>query len=679
MKRVFSLLVGVVVIYSGHASGYEHPGGLITARQLADTRNQILQGKQPWVAQWKILLERANAGLRETPDAVPYTRIPPFYQNPVDNSAARKILSDDTNAAYATALAYAIGANLSAGQRNRHADKAVEILNDWARTNQGFGGGDGRLVPAVTLTGLVFAAELVYHYPGWKPADRNQFKRWARDVLRDNAVNKTRASNEHKINNWGSWGLMSMLAVDHLLDDETAMRNDIDELRTHIDLAIKPDGSLPHELRRKERGVRYTIFALEPMTAAVEIVRNSGGPNLYKWTPSSGGTVLDALHFAFDHGIADLSKWPTEYKQITLPSPTGRGSELFEAMGVVYGVKRWQDWARPRYQGDTGIAFVMPALVPPRPIGFKPDPRPAPRPTPAPKPPAPKPPAGGEEHQVRVEIDMIDANNWQSFKYRIRNRSKSASVSTVVLRANAANFDTFRASPRYTVTPSAGRNEDGILQRKLTLRYKNGLAPGQADSSPAGDIDGKFTGATVIVRMSDGVSLRGALRNIGDTDDGDPARWVVDLKGENPTPNVAGPRGSDGAAARVELDITDDKGWNSFRYRIVNQSAAHAIESVRFRAPAAIFDRFPGNQRYSVSPSPGANNDGVLKRAVTLTYGSGLAPGQSDQSPMGDIDGAIRGTTVAVSFTDGTTLKGTLVDIGDSDDGDASLWAVDLR
>jgi len=132
-------------------------------------------------------------------------------------------------------------------------------------------------------------------------------------------------------------------------------------------------------------------------------------------------------------------------------------------------------------------------------------------------------------NQATVEIDLIDANGWQLFRYRVTNKSTSANIESVTFNASTGIFDVFKSSGRYRVSPNPGRNQDGVREQTVTLTYDGGLAAGSSDQSPRGDIDGNINGLTVTVLFSDGTSSSGSMINVGDSDDGDPARWVIDL------------------------------------------------------------------------------------------------------------------------------------------------------
>ena len=350
-------------------SAFEHPGGLHTRSQLNFTRQQILAGEEPWASAWSQLLVNAKGRLTEKPSAVADYRVPGYYDDSAMHQEAKTILLRDTEAAYTAAMVYALGGNLSKSERDRYADQVVEILHNWASVNKKFSGYDGALVMSYTVSGMVHAAELIWDYSKWNSQDRSQFQTWAKTVLYKAADIKTRRLSSSRPTNWNNWGILLALSIDHLTDDLSSLNADIEILKQLIDVQIAKDGRLPEEIKRGDKSISYTAFALESLTAAIEVARNSGGPDLFAWQPPSGGTVKDALRFLFDKGIDHPSTWPVKSAVGHKDNET-RSDEVFEVMGRVYGEHKWTSWAKPPVPNlGTGLGFVMPTLFHLRPHG----------------------------------------------------------------------------------------------------------------------------------------------------------------------------------------------------------------------------------------------------------------------------------------------------------------------
>lgn len=352
-------------------SAFEHPGGLHTRSQIELTYQKLATNQQPWTSEWSSLLNYASNRLSEQPSAVTDFHVPGYYKDQQGHINAKLTLLRDTEAAYSCALVYALNYNLSVNERNLYANKASELLNNWATVNKSFSGFDGQLAMSYTAVGMIHTAELIWNYPGWSDQNKNQFKHWASTVVYPAGDIKMRgmSNNPPNPNNWNYWGILLALSIDQLTENQTNLDTDITLLKELIDIAIETDGSMPRELGRGNQSISYTAFALEPLTAAIEITRNSGGPDLFTWNPPSGGTIKQALTFLFDRGLEKPSLWPIQ-SAVGHPNNAKRSQEIFEAMGRVYGINKWTNWANPSAPDlGTGIGWAVPSLIHLRPQG----------------------------------------------------------------------------------------------------------------------------------------------------------------------------------------------------------------------------------------------------------------------------------------------------------------------
>lgn len=115
----------------------------------------------------------------------------------------------DAAAAYQTALLWRLTGNDS------YADKAVEILNGWAKTCVRITSNDANQVLAAGAQGYTFAnaAGIVYNYSGWTSTQREEFKKWMLNVFapknRDFLDTHT-GSNVCAEHYWSNWDLVNM-------------------------------------------------------------------------------------------------------------------------------------------------------------------------------------------------------------------------------------------------------------------------------------------------------------------------------------------------------------------------------------------------------------------------------------------------------------------------------------
>lgn len=330
-------------------------GGFITSWHLEDAETRLASNDPISVAAWTELKERADAALNHTPEAPDDFYVPRFYSDRREEHIRNKSrLSSDASAAFYLAVAHRISCE------ERFAEKAVEILDHWASRNQSYSGSDGALVMCYNGTGFLFAAELLQDSKFWSAESKERFVNWVGTVLRP--ASKIRQTS----NNWACWGVMTALACDVFLQDTVGFETNTDLLKSIIDEQIEKSGAMPEEIRRGKRGIWYTYFALAPLTVAIEIVRNSGGPNLYHYQGEEGGSIYNAISYFFERGLLDQSQWPRANMDEEI-EPSGKHGALMFSMGLVYDQKPWIEFAEhPVFRDHTGLAWICPSLLRPR-------------------------------------------------------------------------------------------------------------------------------------------------------------------------------------------------------------------------------------------------------------------------------------------------------------------------
>lgn len=373
MKTLWTLIVVLLNLGSPipvRAANYQHPGGFHTFEQINDTRSQIAAGAQPWTSAYKVLVTEADRVMSQAPSA-------PGNISSCDNCGnmwytLRGPLDGDSSAAYVTALAYTLGAG------DQYGRKAIGFLNNWSHTNRSIGGGsDAYLNTAESISPMIAAAELMYHSPLWSRADREQFKYWLVNIIYPAcyAISRPTTGPEYRFwpagMNWGLWGIVCNLSINHFADDAVNMANDIEQLKWMIDFQIEPDGALRSELNRGDRSRYYSFFALKAMTGAVEIARNSG-VNLYHYVPPSGGNLKQALDWYWNHTVANPNSWPIPVAlRDFFPDPAQDGGIFFFPMSIVYDEPEWKNWVGKNIVTSFGgnTSWIMPSLVQPVPRG----------------------------------------------------------------------------------------------------------------------------------------------------------------------------------------------------------------------------------------------------------------------------------------------------------------------
>jgi hypothetical protein len=344
-------------------------GLLHTAPELAFMRAHA--ASDPWQGAYQQVLGEAGAALGRTPVPVADFDIPFYYADPTASQAAKEGLRQDALAAYALALGYQLGA--SAAERDAYAAKAIAILGAWASVNKQVTGADGDLIVLYTGAPMLYAADLVWSFPGWTPADRVAFMGWVNGVFRPSAERiKTRT------NNWGDWGTLGVVASAGLAHDNAAVAAEIARIEGRIASDIDAAGELPAENNRTNSGMWYTFFALTSMTTAARIAHNLTGVDLFAYTAPNGRTIRLALEREFFYAMHP-DQWPYKlpdgaagvvWRQlypcddtVQMPTPGGWPGSLFEIMSDVYQVPAWKDYVAS-YRPSKGFhGWIYPTLM----------------------------------------------------------------------------------------------------------------------------------------------------------------------------------------------------------------------------------------------------------------------------------------------------------------------------
>jgi hypothetical protein len=343
--------------------GFSHPGGLHSLEQIEISRKNIQAGNEPWSTAYDSLMQEARKNLGKAPQAIADFNVPGYYDDAAGHRKAMSRLSEDAWVAYSCAIAY----QLTAGkQRVKYGNKVIQILMAWASINKRTSNYDGDLAMSDAGTGLIFAAELMTGFKGWKRAQREVFKDWVRGVYLNSC---TKIAKEP--NNWGDWGNLGCMAAHYFLDDKKALNEDIMRVRDRIDQSIDADGSLPQEITRGPRGLWYTYFSLAPLTASCQIALNADSINLFDFKGQDGAGIEEALDYLLRYEKAP-DTWP-HYKEKNLRKgrPGWYPGNLFEAMSGIYGKPAYETWirdARPIMVFGHHYAWAVPTLLRPLPM-----------------------------------------------------------------------------------------------------------------------------------------------------------------------------------------------------------------------------------------------------------------------------------------------------------------------
>lgn len=205
---------GYGVSTSGNVRIFSHPGILLTLDDLARMKSHVLAKEEPWYSDYQRML-----------NSVSYDVASVDYQINVFANVGRGGAPSDSanigyfekggNAAYFNALQWVITGE------HRYADKAVELLRQWANTLKVIDGRDRILGAGINAYKYASAAEIIKYYgggySGYTQTDFNALKAIMLNVvypvIQDAGVPMLANGN------WDDAALVSMMAIGVLCDN----------------------------------------------------------------------------------------------------------------------------------------------------------------------------------------------------------------------------------------------------------------------------------------------------------------------------------------------------------------------------------------------------------------------------------------------------------------------------
>lgn len=213
------------LVPSTSAAGFSHPGVVNGAEQLAEVRARIAAGEEPWTGALAKAQASRFASLSWRPNPVPVVGC---GKNHLDEGCTLE--TDDAQAAYTQALLYSL-----TGDRRR-ADKAIEILDAWARVapvhpfdKQLYV--NGKVQSAWAAVTFTKAAELVRHSDaGWPSADSARFG----EVLRTSYLPMVRGGWYGGGANWQMSMAEATMSIGVYLDDRAVFDDGVQLWRSQV-------------------------------------------------------------------------------------------------------------------------------------------------------------------------------------------------------------------------------------------------------------------------------------------------------------------------------------------------------------------------------------------------------------------------------------------------------------
>ena len=208
---------------SAGSGGFVHPGLLLKLSDLERMRSMVALGTEPYLSGWTRLQAEARASVDYVPR--PFAVVTRVTGASGEGNAE---LRDDAAAAFLNAVEWFVTGD------QRHAERAVTILNAWSSTLTAIEGDADRFLAAgLYAYPLANAAEILrYTYPDWPEADVQRFRSMLLDIFYplNHEFLETHAGSrvDHHFANWDAAQMVSMISIGVFADDRAKYDEAVD-------------------------------------------------------------------------------------------------------------------------------------------------------------------------------------------------------------------------------------------------------------------------------------------------------------------------------------------------------------------------------------------------------------------------------------------------------------------
>lgn len=235
-------------------AGFRHPGLLSSANDLEFLRTQVTNNTEPWATAYRYLREGTLSGQRIGELSYTPTAIKVVDAGPTGDGRNDDIERRDATAAYNHALQWVVS------QDERHAEKAIEILNTWAYNYESRVQSINRTL-SVGWSAPIFmrAAEIIrYTYTKYKAEDIQALAVMMRDKMLPLVYNGARTT----AGNWETSMAEAVLSIGVFLDDREVFNQGLNLIRRKIPeyVYIVEDGQWPVLPPQKAQGDDVTKY-----------------------------------------------------------------------------------------------------------------------------------------------------------------------------------------------------------------------------------------------------------------------------------------------------------------------------------------------------------------------------------------------------------------------------------
>ena len=232
------MLLTPILLLSGAAAAFVHPGALHTADDIARAKYHVTAGDEPWSTAFELLTQNGRSHSTWKPSAHEYIIRGSGYAENYESAY------NDAAAAYQLALRWLITGD------DTFANASIRILNAYSSTLKGLQGSTD-LYLAAGLYGYQFAnaAELMRSYSGWNISSQHDFGTILTDIfasvslsfLEEHNGNPTSKFHGHYYANWDLCNIANLMAVGIFTDNQTMY-----DYATEYFLTGAGNGALPN-------------------------------------------------------------------------------------------------------------------------------------------------------------------------------------------------------------------------------------------------------------------------------------------------------------------------------------------------------------------------------------------------------------------------------------------------
>jgi hypothetical protein len=238
----FSTLLTLVLLMANAAADADHPNMFSNQSEIDGIRAMVQAGREPWISAYTRMISEVGAiadngyySVVKNNGSHLYQTDPPYLSDGIYDPDADRLDFEEmiqlSRAVQNLGIAYALSDDAA------YADRAIDLLNQWAVAPETYmdaqqWSDQSQIEITITLPAAFYGADLLYHYPGWEPGERQAFFDWVADI------GQHARGLPPRDNNWENHRLNLIAAAGALLDDGA--------LLTYASYMIHP-GNWPYE------------------------------------------------------------------------------------------------------------------------------------------------------------------------------------------------------------------------------------------------------------------------------------------------------------------------------------------------------------------------------------------------------------------------------------------------